>query len=122
MRRKCNPIPKLHIRKGDRVKVLSGSADIKGKIGEVRIVDPVKMTAIVEGVNIITKHIRRSQDAPNGTISRTEAPIHISKLQVIDPKSGKPTRIGRTKNETGWVRVAKRSGEVLPTDSGRRGR
>lgn len=113
MRRSHNKVPKLHVSKGDTVKVLSGSADIRGKQGEIKVIDPIKKTAIVGGLNIITRHIKGSQDAPNGSIQKVEAPIHISKLQVICPKTKKPTRIGRVKTENGWKRVAKVSGEII---------
>ena len=101
----------MHVKKGDNVKVLSGSE--RGKVGRILFVNPSKLTAVVESVNMITRHIKRSQEHPNGTKLSTEAPIHVSKLQLIDPKTGKPTRIGRTKTEQGWVRVSKRSGAIL---------
>lgn len=113
MRRTCNKIPKLHIKKGDVVKVLSGDKDMKGKQGQVMQVMPLKQKAIVEGLNMVTKHVKPNQQYPNGEIVRIEAPIHVSKLQLINPKDGKPTRIGRKKTENGWVRYSKRTGDII---------
>src|SRR5690606_28059558 len=97
MERKSNAQPKLHIRKGDTVKVLAG--DDKGKEGKVLEVDTARRKALVEGVNIVTKHVKPSAGKPEGGITRTEAYIHISKLMLIDPASGKPTRVGRKLND-----------------------
>jgi len=105
---------KLHVKKGDTVYVLSG--DDKGKTGTVLRMLPKEKKAIVEGIKIVSKHIRPSQQYPDGGIVQQEAPIRISKLMVVDPKTKEPTRIGRKKNETGkgWVRFSKKSGETLP--------
>lgn len=111
MRRKYNTIPKLHIRKGDTVKVLSG--DDRNKVGRVLEVYPLKQTALVEGINVVTKHQKPSQKNPEGQKVKTENPIRVSKLQVVDPKTGNGSRIGRTKTEKGWVRVTKDSGAQL---------
>jgi large subunit ribosomal protein L24 len=111
MRRTHNTIPKLHIKKGDTVKVLSGRD--RGATGRVLRVLPEDRKAIVEGVNIVTKHVKPNQQSPNGSRVEQEAPIYTCKLQLIDPKSGKPTRIGRTKTDNGWKRVAKVSGELI---------
>jgi len=105
---------KLHIKKGDTVKVLSGSEIDRGKIGTVLRVLPKENKAIVEGVRIVSKHIRPSQQYPEGGIIQQEAPIHISNLMVVDPKTKEPTRVGRKKGEKGWVRYSKKSGEILP--------
>lgn len=113
MRRKNNKIPKLHVRKDDTVLVLSGNADVRGSRGRVLEVYPRKQKALVEGVNIIVRHIRPNQDYPNGGRVEKEAPIHVSKLMVIDPKSGQPTRIGREKTDRGWKRIAKRTGNRI---------
>ncbi|KGN84402.1 MULTISPECIES: 50S ribosomal protein L24 [unclassified Porphyromonas] len=103
---------KLHIKKGDTVVVLSG-AD-KGKTGRVLEVLVDKQKAIVEGVGIITKHAKPSAKNPQGGIEKVEAPIHIAKLNVVDPKTGKATRIGRKLNEAGkLVRYSKKSGEEI---------
>ncbi len=104
---------KLHIRKGDTVRILSG-AD-RGEEGKVLRMMPSKGRAIVEGINLVTKHQRPTQKNTEGGIIEQEAPIHISKLMLIDPKTKQPTRTGRIKNESGkgWVRVSKKSGEIV---------
>ncbi|MEM8898638.1 MAG: 50S ribosomal protein L24 [Bacteroidota bacterium] len=104
---------KLHIRKGDTVRVLSGRD--RGKEGEVMVVMPKEGKAIVQGINMVSKHTRPNQQNPNGGILQQEAPINVSKLMLIDPKTKQPTRIGRVKNENGkgWVRVSKKSGEII---------
>jgi large subunit ribosomal protein L24 len=84
---------KLHIRRGDTVKVLSGNS--KGKKGRVLEVYVNKNRAIVEGVNMVTKHLKPSAANPNGGIEKQEAPIHLSNLMVVDPGTGEGTRIGR---------------------------
>lgn len=99
MERKSNQQPKLHIRKGDTVTVLSG--DDRGKTGKVLEVDLVNRKALVEGINFITKHQKPSAGKPEGGIKKIEAFLHISKLMLIDPASGKPTRTGRKLNEKG---------------------
>ena len=103
---------KLHIKKGDMVYVIAG--DSKGQQGKVLRVDAQKQRAIVEGVNICKKATKPNAQNPQGGIVEKEAPIHISNLQVLDPKSGKPTRIGRKENAEGkLVRYAKKSGEEI---------
>lgn len=102
--------PKLHIKKGDKVKVISGSW--KGSEGEVLRVFPDKMRAIVEGVNIVKKHRKPTQNQP-GSITEIEAAIHVSNLLVVDPKSGEPTRIGRKLLDGKLVRYSKKSGEII---------
>lgn len=103
---------KLKIKKDDTVYVLSG--DDRGKTGRVLQVLPAKGRAIVEGVNIVTKATKPSAKHPQGGLIKLEAPIHISKLSLLDPKSGKPTRVGRRRNDDGkLVRYAKKSGEEI---------
>ncbi len=113
MEKKQNAKPvKLKIRKGDLVQVIAG--DSKGSQGKVLEVIIDKNRAIVEGANMVSKHTKPSATNPNGGIVKQEAAIHISNLAVVDPKSGKPTRVGRTKNAAGkLVRVAKKSGEEI---------
>ena len=102
----------LHIKKGDQGPVLAG--DSKGQQGKVLKVDVEKQRAIVEGVNICKKATKPYAQNPQGGIVEKEAGIHISNLQVVDPKSGKPTRIGRKENDKGkLVRYAKKSGEEI---------
>lgn len=103
---------KLHIRKNDTVIVLTG--EDKNKTGKVLKVLVDKNRAIVEGLNVVSKSTKPSAQNPQGGIVKKEASIHISNLSLIDPKSGKPTRIGIQRNEDGTkVRVSKRSGEVI---------
>lgn len=103
---------KFHIKKGDTVVVISGNA--KGQQGRVLDVDYKKEKAIVEGINIVSKHARPTNDNPKGGIVKKEAPIHISNLMVIDG-SGKATRTGRKEDEKTekLVRYSKKSGEVV---------
>ena len=103
---------KLHIKKGDTVKVLAGEE--KGKTGVVTKVFVEKKRAIVEGVNMVSKSQKPNAKNPQGGIVKMEAPIHISNLNVVDPKTGEATRIGRKLNENGkLVRYAKKSGEEI---------
>ena len=103
---------KLHIKKGDTVYVLAG--EDKGRQGRVLSVEAAKNRAIVEGINIVSKSTKPSAKHPQGGIVKMEAPINISNLALIDPKSGKPTRIGIRVNEKGEkVRYAKKSGEEI---------
>jgi len=103
---------KLHIKKGDTVFVNSG--DSKGATGKVLMIDTAKSRAIVEGVNMISKHTKPNAKNTQGGIVKKEASIHMSNLQPLDPKSGKPTRIGRRENNKGkLVRYAKKSGEEI---------
>ena len=84
---------KIQIKKGDTVYVLAG--EDKGKTGRVLAVLRDKNRAIVEGVNIVTKATKPSAQYPQGGLIKKEAPIHISNINLVDPKTGKPTRIGR---------------------------
>ena len=103
---------KLHIKKGDMVYVNAG--DNRGAQGKVLSVDAAKQRAVVEGVNICKKATKPNAQNPQGGLLEQEAPIHISNLQPIDPKSGKPTRVGRKANDKGkLVRYAKKSGEEI---------
>jgi large subunit ribosomal protein L24 len=103
---------KLHVKKGDLVFVNAGES--KGKQGKVLEVLVSKERAIVEGVNIISRHTKPNAKYPQGGIIKKEAPIHISNLMLVDPTSGKPTRIGRRKNEKDkLVRYSKKSGEEI---------
>ena len=103
---------KLHIKKGDTVMVLTGNS--KGKTGTVLRVLVKEQKAIVEGLNMVSKSQKPSAKNPQGGIVKQEAPIHISNLNVVDPKSGKATRIGRKLNADGkLVRYAKKSGEEI---------
>lgn len=102
---------KLHIKKGDTVKVLSGSDN--GKTGKITSVDREKGRAFVEGINLVSKHTKPSAANPQGGIVKREASVHISNLMVVDSK-GQASRIGRKLNKDGkLVRYSKKSGEVL---------
>ncbi|MEI5679674.1 50S ribosomal protein L24 [Mesorhizobium sp. CGMCC 1.15528] len=99
------------IRKGDKVVVLAGKD--KGRSGEVVRVMPKDDKAVVRGVNMIRRHQKQSQSQEGGIITK-EAPIHLSNIALVDPKDGKPTRVGFQVQKDGTkVRVAKRSGEVI---------
>jgi large subunit ribosomal protein L24 len=103
---------KLHIKKGDTVIVISGES--KGQQGRVLEVQRSKDRAIVEGVNLISKHQKPNAEHPQGGIIKKEAGVHISNLMLVDPKTGKATRIGRKRNAEGkLVRYSKKSGEEI---------
>ena len=103
---------KLHIKKGDIVIVNAGVN--KGQEGRILEVFPEKKRAIVEGVNMVSKHTKPNSENPQGGIVKKEAPIHISNLNLKDPSSGKATRIGRKLNDQGkLVRYSKKSGEEI---------
>jgi large subunit ribosomal protein L24 len=111
MERKKNKIPKLNIRKGDIVKVIAGES--KGQQGKVLEVIVDDRRAIVERVNMSSKHTKPNAKNTTGGIVKKESPVHISNLMLIDPKSGKPTRVGRKEENGKLVRYAKKSGEVI---------
>jgi large subunit ribosomal protein L24 len=112
MERKNNKQPKLKIRKGDTVKVIAG--DDKGKSGKVLEVVLDKNRAVVEGINIVTKHQKPSAGKPEGGIKKTEATIHVSNLMLVDPASGKVTRVGRKADDKGKLqRFSKKTGELI---------
>ncbi|QUB47088.1 50S ribosomal protein L24 [Prevotella sp. oral taxon 475] len=103
---------KLHIKKGDEVIVLAG--EDKGRKGKVLKVLVERERAFVEGINMVSKSTKPSAKNPQGGIVKQEAPIHVSNLSLIDPKSGKATRIAIKKTDDGKkVRIAKKSGEVI---------
>lgn len=103
---------KFNIKKGDTVTVVAG--DSKGQQGRVLSINREKETLIVEGVNLISKHTKPNAKSPQGGIIKKEASIHISNLMLIDPSSGKATRIGRKLNDKNkFVRYAKKSGEEI---------
>lgn len=101
---------KLHVKKGDQVSVTEGA--YKGKVGKVLEVFPEKERAIVEGVNVVKKHQKPTNDQPGGIVEK-EAPIHISNLMLVDPKTGEPTRVGRREENGKIVRYSKKSGEII---------
>ncbi|AOV06528.1 50S ribosomal protein L24 [Sporosarcina ureilytica] len=109
----------MHVKKGDKVRVISGKD--KGKDGVILAGFPGKDRVLVEGVNIVKKHTKPNQENPQGGIVSVEAPIHVSNVMLIDPKSGEPTRVGYTfeekvidgENYLVKYRVAKKSGEII---------
>ena len=103
---------KLHIKKGDTVIVITGES--KGQKGRVLEIDRSKEKAIVEGINMVSKHTKPNAKAPQGGIVKKEAPVHLSNLMLVDPASGKATRIGRRLNDNNkLVRYSKKSGEEI---------
>ena len=102
---------KLHIKKGDEVIVLAGkNKNSKGKVLKVLVKEE---KAIVEGVNMVSKSTKPNAQNPQGGIIKQEAPIHISNISLIDPKSGKPTRVSIKHDGKNVIRVAKKSGEEI---------
>ncbi len=103
---------KLFIKKGDNVMVIAGES--KGQQGKVLVVDAKKQKAIIEGINLVTKHAKPNAENPQGGIVKKEAPIHISNLMVIDG-AGNATRVGRKADEKSgkMTRYSKKSGEVI---------
>jgi large subunit ribosomal protein L24 len=109
---KVKATKKLHIRKGDQVLVIAG--DDKGKKGKVLEVILDKNRAVVEGINIVTKHTKPSAGKPEGGLKKTEAALHVSNLQLIDPATDKPTRVGRKLNDKSKLqRFSKKTGEFI---------
>lgn len=102
---------KLKIKVGDTVRIITG--DHKGVEGKVMRVDKEKNKAIVEGANMVSKHEKPSAKNPQGGITKKEAPIHVSNLALIDPKSGSATRVGYEVRNGKKVRVSKKSNEVI---------
>jgi len=111
MERKFNSQAKRHVKKGDMVQVITGND--KGKKGRIIEIVSDSNRAMVEGINIVSRHTKPNAQNQNGGIIKKEAPVHISNLKVVD-KSGNATRVGRKENESGkLVRVSKKSGEVI---------
>lgn len=103
---------KYHIKKGDTVMVITGND--RGKQGRVLEIITKKDKAIVEGINLISKHTKPNASSPQGGIIKKEAPIHVSNLMLVDPSGSKPTRVGRGTSSKGErVRISKKSGEEI---------
>lgn len=115
MPRTSNKRKKLHVKKGDEVRVIAGNE--KGKEGRILAVFPEKERVLVEGVNMRVHHDQPTQDNPQGGRIEREVSIHASNVMLLDPSTGEPTRIGRKRiEEEGsgrWVRYAKKSGEII---------
>jgi large subunit ribosomal protein L24 len=112
MERANNKQPKLKIRKGDKVQVIAGND--KGKSGEVLEILLEKRRVVVKDINVVTKHEKPSAGKPEGGLKKTEAPIHISNVMLVDPSNGKPTRVGRKLDDKGKLkRYSKKTGEII---------
>src|SRR2546425_4611743 len=104
---------KLHVAKGDRVRVISG--DDRGKEGKILHVFPKKFRVVVEGVNVVKKHKRAAQAGDESGIVEITAPIAAAKVMLLDPKSGEPTRVRRRRDKDGTIeRIAGKSGQPIP--------
>ncbi|MDM5296730.1 50S ribosomal protein L24 [Bacillus pumilus] len=101
----------MHVKKGDKVVVISGKD--KGKQGVILAAFPKQDRVLVEGINLVKKHSKPTQANPQGGISEQEAPIHVSNVMPLDPKTGEVTRVGYKVEDGKKVRVAKKSGQVL---------
>lgn len=109
---KRKKIRKFHIKKGDKVEVISGNH--KGQSGVILEMLTAKHRAIVEGVNMVTKHIKPSAENPEGGVEKREAGIHISNLMLLDPKTGEKTKTGRKLDDSGKLkRYSKKSGQFI---------
>lgn len=102
--------PKLHVKRGDTVVVIAG--DDKGKKGEVLQVFPDKARAVVDGVNIVKKHVKATQNEEGG-IKEMPASVHVSNLALVDPKTGEATRVGRKQVDGKNVRYSKKTGNII---------
>jgi large subunit ribosomal protein L24 len=112
MEKKKHSKAKLHIRKGDTVIVTAG--DDRGKTGKVLEVLIERNRAVVEGINVMTKHTKPSAGKPEGGLKKTEAALHVSNLTLVDPATGKPTRVGRKLNDKNKLqRYSKKTGEFI---------
>lgn len=104
-------LKKMKLKKGDLVAVIAGKD--KGKQGQITEVILKDNKLVIEGVNVMKKHAKASQTNPQGGIITKQLPIHASNVMLVDPKSGKPTRVGKKSTKDGWVRVAKNSGTEI---------
>jgi large subunit ribosomal protein L24 len=112
MENKQKTPPKFHIRTGDTVKVISGNS--KGKVGKVQSILVKKNRAVVEGANMITKHVKPNAQNPQGSLEKLEGSIHISNLMVVDPATGEATRTGRRLNDKGKLqRYSKKTDKFI---------
>lgn len=115
------PKHKFHIKSGDTVLVIGGNS--KGQRGVVKEVIVEKDRARVEGVAMITKHLKPTASNPQGSLEKTEGSVHISNLKLVDPATGEPTRTGRKANEKGKLqRFSKKTGNFIPDRSAEAGR
>jgi large subunit ribosomal protein L24 len=105
--------PKFNIKKGDNVVVIAGDDKDRSKPRKVLSVIPGEGRVLIEGVNLVTKHLKPNAQSPQGGIVKEEAPIHISNVMLWDAKSKAPARVKRDRTETGFLRVSKKSGEAI---------
>ncbi|NDC40867.1 MAG: 50S ribosomal protein L24 [Chitinophagia bacterium] len=105
--------PKFNIRKGDNVVVIAGNDKDRTTPRQVLSVNPTEAKVLVEGVNMKTKHLKPNAQNPQGGIVKEEAPIHISNVMLWDPKAKEGVKVQRTRTETGFSRISKKSGEVI---------
>lgn len=105
--------PKFNIKKGDNVVVIAGDDKDRSTPRKVLSVLPSEGRILVEGVNMVTKHLKPNAQNPQGGIVKEEAPINISNVMLWDAKSKAGSRVGRTRTETGFSRISKKSGEVI---------
>lgn len=105
--------PKFNIKKGDNVVVIAGDDKDRSTPRKVLSVIPAKSRVLVEGVNLVTKHLKPNAQNPQGGIVKEEAPISISNVMLWDAKSKAPSRTKRERTEGGFVRISKKSGEVI---------
>ena len=101
----------MHVKTGDKVKVITGKD--KGKEGTILKTLPKKDRVIVEGINIVKKHSKASQSNLTGGIIEVEAPLHVSNVMLIDPKTGEPTKVGYKFHDDKKVRFSKKTGEII---------
>ena len=104
---------KMNIKTGDTVIILTGNDENRGKTGKVLEVSPKEGKVIVEGLNMVKKHVKPNQAEPEGKITEKEAPIHISNVALLDPKTKKATKVGYEIKDGKKVRVAKKSSTVI---------
>jgi large subunit ribosomal protein L24 len=105
--------PKFNIKKGDNVVVIAGDDKDRNQPRVVLSVNPTEGRVLVEGVNMVTKHLKPNAQNPQGGIVSEEAPINISNVMLWDAKSKAPARVRRERTETGFVRISKKSGEAI---------
>jgi len=111
MKKKINIPAKMHVKRGDIVRVIAG--DDKGKQGKILVVERAKYRAIIEGVNMVSRHTKPNAQHPNGAIVKQEAHVHLSNLMLIDSKSNEATKIGRKLVNGKLKRYSKKSGEII---------
>ncbi len=105
--------PKFNIKKGDNVVVIAGDDKDRSTPHQVLAVYPQKGRVLIEGVNMVTKHLKPNAQNPQGSIVQEEAPINISNVMLWDSKANAPVRVKRARTENGFSRISKKSGEVI---------